>query len=84
MGTKFVGNFFKTQSIQPKVFVCNKLSMAATNVFQFVAFGIGTFHWNAKDNSMYFPRMSILVFLLFQRTCLFLNKMVSRYNLLNH
>jgi hypothetical protein len=44
MCTKFVGNFLKTQSIQPKVFVCHKFSMETMNVFQIVAFGIGTFH----------------------------------------
>jgi hypothetical protein len=49
MGTKFEGNFLKTQSIKCKVFVSHKFSMATMNVFQIVAFGICTFHWNAKD-----------------------------------
>jgi hypothetical protein len=49
MGTKFLGNFKKIQSILPNAFVCHKFSMATMNVFQIVAFGIGTFHWNAED-----------------------------------
>jgi hypothetical protein len=50
MGTKFVGNFLKTQSIQCKVFVSHKFSMAKMNVFfKLLLLEYVHFHWNAKD-----------------------------------